>query len=592
MQRKKILLLATAVMAVFTVFADVQGTKPFTVPEVQEWKCGKGVFMSEGGMDDYRIIFKIKKDKTLGDEGYAINITNKGITATAPTERGLLWAQRTLTQLFEQSADGSLPCGTIKDSPRYPMRGFMLDCARKFIPLKNLYDLVDLMSYYKMNTLQLHLNDCGMMHYFNSDWDATPAFFRLECDTYPGLASPDGYYTKKEFKALQKYAASQGVEIIPEIDTPAHSLAFTHYRPDLGSKEYGMDHLDLQHPDLYPFLDALFKEYLEGDDPVFCGSRVNIGTDEYSNRDSVIVEEFRRFTDHYIRYVESYGKQAALWGSLTHADGVTPVKADGVLMNCWYNGYADPHKMKEAGYQLLCIPDEMVYIVPAVGYYQDYLDCKFLYENWTPAHIGTEVFEEGDPSIQGGMFALWNDHAGNGIGVIDIMDRVYPAVQTISAKTWSADRVSLDYAAFDSLRQDVGHAIFRQAVGIGWPYTVSFEIDGADEVPGTALASDGYTTLWLADPLRGLLGYSRDGYLYTFNYRVERGHHTVAIKCTDMYTQLIVDGRVRDTLQRRWRYYSNKGEIQQAEIVTFMYPFNATERPHKSKVSRPVITKE
>lgn len=42
-------------------------------------------------------------------------------------------------------------------------------------------------------------------------------------------------------------AATYGVNVIPEIDVPAHSLAFTHYNPRLAAdnKEYGMDHLDL-----------------------------------------------------------------------------------------------------------------------------------------------------------------------------------------------------------------------------------------------------------------------------------------------------------------------------------------------------------
>lgn len=108
--------------------------------------------------------------------------------------------------------------------------------------------------------------------------------FRLESDTYPGLTAEDGYYTKREFIDLQKLAENLYVEIIPEIDAPAHTLAFTHYKPEIGSKEYGMDHLDLFNPETYKFMDGLFKEYLEGDEPVFRGKKVHIGTDEYSNK--------------------------------------------------------------------------------------------------------------------------------------------------------------------------------------------------------------------------------------------------------------------------------------------------------------------
>ena len=115
----------------------------------------------------------------------------------------------------------------------------MMDCGRKYIPMDYLRSLVKTMAYYKMNTLQIHLNDNGFRQFFDNDWDKTQAAFRLECDTYPGLTARDGSYTKKEFIDLQKLAEQYGVDIIPEIDVPAHTLAFTHYKPEIGSKEYG-----------------------------------------------------------------------------------------------------------------------------------------------------------------------------------------------------------------------------------------------------------------------------------------------------------------------------------------------------------------
>ena len=150
-----------------------------------------------------------------------------------------------------------------------------------------------------------------------------------------------------------------------------------------------MDHLDLFKPETYEFVDALFREYLEGRNPVFTGKRVHIGTDEYSNKKQDVVEKFRAFTDHYIRFVEGFGKQACVWGALTHAKGETPVKSENVLMSAWYNGYADPKEMIKQGYDLISIPDGYLYIVPAAGYYYDYLntDC-LLYTSPSPRDRG------------------------------------------------------------------------------------------------------------------------------------------------------------------------------------------------------------
>ena len=113
-----------------------------------------------------------------------------------------------------------------------------------------------------MNEFQIHLNDNGFPQFFNNDWKMTYAAFRLESERFPGLTAKDGSYTKQEFSNLQRMGMSYGVNVIPEIDIPAHSLAFTHYKPEIGSKEYGMDHLDLYKDETYHFLDTLFDEYL------------------------------------------------------------------------------------------------------------------------------------------------------------------------------------------------------------------------------------------------------------------------------------------------------------------------------------------
>ena len=95
-------------------------------------------------------------------------------------------------------------------------------------------------------------------------------------------------------------------------------------------------------------------------------------------------------------------------------------------MSAWYNGYADPKEMVKQGYHLISIPDGLLYIVPQAGYYYDYLNTKYLYEKWTPNIVGKEVFPERDPAILGGMFAVWNDHVGNGISTKDIHHRCLP----------------------------------------------------------------------------------------------------------------------------------------------------------------------
>lgn len=586
-----------------------KNAKPFVIPELRSWAGGEGHFSPKGRIvltgkvtpelravaqafaGDYKTMFgqtlKVQTGKAkagdfvlqlgnaqqLGKEGYNIKI-GKDCTLTAHTAQGLFWATRTVLQISEQNEGRTLPQGETTDEPRYALRGLLMDVARKYIPIDYLRKLVKVMAYYKMNALQIHLNDNGFKQYFGGDWAKTSSAFRLESTTFPGLAIPGASYSKREFIDLQILAEHNFVEIIPEIDVPAHTLAFAHLKPELGSKEYGMDHLDLFKPEVYEFVDALFAEYLSGKNPVFRGKRVNIGTDEYSNAKEDVREKFRYFTDRYIKYVQSFGKQACLWGSLTHAYGKTPVTSQDVLMMCWYNGYANPKDMKEQGYQLVSIPDGMTYIVPAAGYYYDYLNTKYLYEKWTPAVIGNQTFEEGDPAIEGGMFAVWNDHYGNGISTKDIHHRVMPALQMIALKTWRAKETKISYDDYEAQRPKLSEApgvnelgrwglqaaeVFTQAKveagatlpreEIGYDYTVSFTLDVATEAKGTELFRSANAVVYLSDPKTGKLGFARDGYLNTFNYQLPKsGTVQLTIEGNHKETRLFVDGKHRQTL--------------------------------------------
>ena len=561
---------------------------------------------------DTSIFLSLKKDKKLGEEGYRLTIGPKGITIQATSMRGALWGTQTLLQLNQTyctknqagvNTRGFLPCCTIIDKPDYPMRGMMLDVGRKFFPMSYLYSLVNILSYYKMNTLQLHLNDSGFKDQYNDSWDEAYAAFRMESDFFPGLTAIDGSYSKKEMRDFIRYAETMGVEIIPEFDAPAHSLAFTHFRPSLASEEFGGDHLDLRNPEVIPFLDSLYSEYLGGPDPVFPCPRFHIGTDEYSNKDSAICERFRELIVHLCNTVKSYGKQPVFWGSLTHAKGVTPVPSDGVMMSLWYNGYADPREMHKQGFEMISIPDGWVYIVPAAGYYSDYLNRKRLYQHWEPAYIGKEHFPHQDPLIKGGMFAVWNDIIKNGISVGDVHHRALQAIQVIAEKCWKADVDSTDAAwevwqefskTLDDgpLADELGRksmteqkelkphsSLFNSSSfirQIGYPYSVEFTIDWAKEKRGTVLCKSERSTFYLSDPIKGMLGFSRDGYLFTFKYAGKPGkRETLRLEGNYQDISLYADGKLVERLKPDVGYKAG-GKKTYKIVRTLVFPLQET----------------
>lgn len=605
------------VLIVFLVSGSLFGwaanLKPFVVPELTQWQGGEGQMQPSGQIvvaspalrsmaqtfcHDYTlltgrqmslatgnkakagdIVLRLKKDKALGTEGYRMTIgTTCDITAATP--KALYWGLQTVLQLSEQQP--SLPCGSTVDKPQYAIRGFMLDVGRKFVPMPYIKKLARIMAYYKMNTLQLHLNDNGFKQYFDDDWMQTPSAFRLECDTYPGLAAKDGHYTKAEFRALVKEAATQFVDIIPEIDAPGHVLAFTQYKPSLASEKYGMDHFDIFNPEVYTFMDNLFKEYLSGKDPVFAGKYVHIGTDEYSNATQELKEKFRAYTDRYLALIESYGKSPMVWGALSHADGTTPVRQKGVTMGLWSNDMADPVEMKRQGWKMISMTDWQTYIVPMADYYHDYLPLDNLYNTWTPRVFRNVTLEENDPCIVGGMFALWNDIYGNGITVADMHDRIFPVLQVIADKTWTAALTTLPFDQFEqkkgvlseapgvnemgrtkapmSLNEvKAGHNLGLPVNEVGFGHRITFTVDCKAEAKGTVLFYGPQSTFFLADPVTGRLGYQREDYLDTFNYTLPtEGEVELTIETTPAATTLYVNGEKHETLAEQRLYVIDK----------------------------------
>lgn len=560
-------------------------------------------------------------DTAIGDEGYYLKV-NKIITISALKYQGLFWGTRTLLQLLEQKK--SIPKGIARDYPEFKVRGFVLDDGRKFFTLQFLRDYVKFMSYYKMNDFQIHLSDNGFKGRFNDNWDSTYSAFRLQNTTYPSLTAKDGSYTKKEFIALQELANDYAVKIIPEIDVPAHALAFTKVVPEIGSAAFGMDHLDLHNPLTNTVIENVFKEYLSGKHPVFIGKDVHIGTDEYNKKDA---EAFRAFTDHFIKYIQSFGKNARVWGALTHAAGTTPVTVKDVIMNTWYNGYANPVEMKKLGYKQISTPDGWLYIVPAAGYYYDYLDIKNIYNKWTPSMIGDVSFPAGDPTILGGSFAEWNDIVGNGISEKDVHDRVFPAMQVLSQKMWTGNDTTMVFEDFEALSKKISEgptlnmrgkigktdqplvALFNfdkknkkiqqqhaslvkgfkgnalsfsgknsfaklPYVEIGYDYTVSFWINPAvNNSADAVIFKSPNSTVKLKQGNTGKLGFSRDGYNFDFDYAVPENKWThIIIAGTNKGTSLYVNSKLKKKLYADTIQFNGKAKIKNSKSETLFFP--------------------
>ena len=525
-------------------------------------------------------------DKQLGEEGYVLSAKSHA-TIQAPTAKGVFWGTRSLLQIL-YNEQGKLPKGVARDWPEYPNRGFMLDVGRKFFTIDYLRQCVKVLSFYKLNEFQVHLNDNGFKIFFGNDWDKTYAAFRLQSDRYPGLTAKDGSYSKQEFTDLQRLGMDYGVNVIPEIDIPAHSLSFVHYKPEIGSRKYGMDHLDLYKDETYRFIDDLLDEYLGGTNPVFIGPDMHIGTDEYNAKEA---EKFRAFTDRYLKKVEQYGKNARMWGALRWLKGKTPVKSQNVTINAWSYDWVDPIASLKEGYKIINTCDAYLYIVPAAGYYYDFLNAKWLYENWRVGKVNhKEEIPEGTPGLLGGMFAVWNDHCGNGISEQDVHYRAFPAAQVLAEKMWRGKNEAVPYEQFEALCQRMPEApgvnllgrlpagkplpewteevtfngtdsVTTDVAEIGYPYAVEFEINPDKEQANSGILFKGpHSTLYSNWENKGKIAFRRDGYTFVFHAANIPAEAWTKVRIEGDYkgTTLFLNGKQVERLQGRIPVFYDK----------------------------------
>lgn len=411
-------------------------------------------------------------DTGLKEEGYLMTVGDS-VKVEAVDKTGAFWATQSILQILKQNSN-TIPNGQTRDYPKYEVRGFMLDVGRMPYSLDILKDIAKNMAYYKMNDFQVHLNDnyIWVEDYGDNAFDAYSGF-RLESDIKAGgngglnqadLTSKDVFYTKDQFRTFIQECRDMGVAVVPEFDTPAHSLALTKVRPDLAMKDKSVarhwDHLNLDsmYDESLAFTQSIFNEYMNGDDPVFDqNTTVNVGTDEY---DGKYAENFRQYTDDMLKFIQDTGRDVRLWGSLSMRKGSTPVRSENVQMNIWNTSWANPNEMYKQGFDLINMVDGTLYMVPGAGYYNDYLNSQNIYNNWQPNNMGGTIIPAGDEQMLGSAYAIWNDMVdkkANGISEYDIYDRFEKALPAMSSKLWG-DGQDLKYNELNEVVNSLGTA--------------------------------------------------------------------------------------------------------------------------------------
>ena len=322
-------------------------------------------------------------EEKLGEEGYTMEILSDRINVASGYVTGNMYGMQTILQMVKLDGEG-FAIGQMRDYPRFQVRGLLLDIARKPIAMTMVGYIARTMRYYKMNDLQLHLNDnyiwleeYGTYATEDNGFNAYEAF-RLESsltnEAGEDPTAEDYAISKDEMRTFIQTQRALGMNIVPEIDVPAHALSFTKVWPELSidnevrSGHSLIDHFNLSLPESHTTIKAIFDDYTKGENPTFDGeTTVHIGADEYYLSGTL----YRQYFNEMVPYIKQTNT-VRIWGSLTQMnDGnqtkIIPEAIEGVQMNIWSAGWANYQDMFDMGFGLINTLDTYGYMVPNGG---------------------------------------------------------------------------------------------------------------------------------------------------------------------------------------------------------------------------------
>ncbi len=191
----------------------------------------------------YPIRTAIAPKSFAGDEAvagaYQLQIGANEAVVTGFDQAGVFYGLQSVLSLIP--SDGELKVARLeaKDAPRFDYRGIQLDVGRNFHSKDAVMRLLDQMAAYKLNKFHFHLTDDegwrieipGLPELTDIGSKRCHDLSEKTC-LLPQLGSgPDsnnngsGHFSRADYIEILKYAKARQIEVIPEIDMPAHARA-------------------------------------------------------------------------------------------------------------------------------------------------------------------------------------------------------------------------------------------------------------------------------------------------------------------------------------------------------------------------------
>ena len=419
-------------------------------------------------------------DATLKSEAYKLEITIKKITIRASDLQGFYYALQSIRQLLPsaieseqvtENVDWTVPALTITDQPRFGYRGLLVDVARFFSPKENLLHIIDGMAMLKLNKLHLHLVDDNGWRIEIKKYPLLTEIGSCRVDrpgkTFPERRNPrqgeptveKGFYTQDEIREIVRYAQERHIEVIPEIEMPAHSNAALAAYPLLSCPVVdkfigvlpglGGNHADVifcaGNDSVFTFLQDILDEVLE----LFPSKYIHLGGDEarkthweecplcQTRMKAESLENTEELQGYFMarvaRYVQNKGREVIGWDELTNAR-----IPEGSIILGW-QGYGQAAlKAAELGHRFIMTPARILYLIRYQGpqwfepitYFgnntlKDVYDYEPVQKDWTPQAASL---------LMGVQACMWTEFCNS---PADVDYLLFPRLSALAEVAWT-----------------------------------------------------------------------------------------------------------------------------------------------------------
>ena len=406
-------------------------------------------------------------------EAYMLTIPADGSAATISAETiwGAMWGMESFSQLvrFNFTAEAysivSAPV-VLRDTPRFPHRGLMIDTSRHFLPLASIRSIIDSLAYAKLNVLHIHASD--------------EQSFPMQIKSYPKLwdaaYSSQERYTQADLASVVEYARLRGIRVMVEFDVPGHSKAICKSYPEActtcTAKSGSTLPLNPSRNATFDLMESLLLEMTGGSAStsgsphgLFPGNMIHLGGDEVDadcfNRDPQVAawmieqglnasEAYGLFTQRVNALAKAQGRRVVQWAEV-YANVGTKLDKNAIV-HVWrsahiarqpaFNRYIDPAQVVADGYQTLI----------NIGYDSTtwYLDNTR--NNWTsfyrkePCDNITQA--DCKKYVLGGEGEMW----GEKVDASDLVQTVWPRLAAVAERLWSPQNTTNEQTALPRIQ--------------------------------------------------------------------------------------------------------------------------------------------